>query len=37
MSGGPTIAAGRAIIRRDRDFETIAAITHQPLRWFGPT
>ena len=35
-----TAAAGieseRAIIHRDRDFETIAEVTRQPVRWLGP-
>jgi predicted nucleic acid-binding protein len=30
------IQADMPLIHRDRDFETIAEITHQPLRWLGP-
>jgi predicted nucleic acid-binding protein len=36
LIAGAAIAAEQVIIHRDRDFETIAAITHQPLRWLGP-
>ena len=30
------IEADMALIHRDRDFEAIAEITRQPLRWLGP-
>ncbi len=30
------IEAGMAIIHRDRDYQTIAAVTGQPQRWLGP-
>ncbi len=30
------IEAGMAIVHRDRDYQTIAAVTDQPQRWLGP-
>lgn len=30
------IEANMPLIHRDRDFETIAELTRQPLRWLGP-
>jgi predicted nucleic acid-binding protein len=30
------IEADMPLIHRDRDFETIAELTRQPLRWLGP-
>ena len=30
------IEAGMALVHRDRNYQTIAAVTGQPQRWLGP-
>ncbi len=36
LVAGAALEAGAPILHRDHDFEAIAEVTGQPLRWLGP-
>lgn len=36
LIAGAALEAGTVVLHRDRDYEAIAAVTGQPVRWLGP-
>lgn len=36
LIAGAALEASAVVLHRDRDFEAIAAVTGQPMRWLGP-
>lgn len=36
LVAGAALEAGALILHRDRDFDAIASVTGQPMRWLGP-